>query len=347
MAMVGKRFLPSIVAIVVSCCASKLGAEDVTHLRQVAYPDMVAFDVLTGKKDVILLKASEAKFSTIIWDGTIIVNAGKHQSVYGMRSIHEDSDGYRFYDGKQYELGNGSFDKRFFVLSGSEWFLRGYYSQSETRYFRFFSDAAVERLRNAVPNEKYGLDNPYYGFVDDGIESISAWSELSETLKGRIVRYRAENMKRPIIVGIQETVGVELNQIAPPWVEGVDGPGIGGTIDIEFSRAAKELIILNGYVDLIRRDLYRKNNRLKTIRIESESPAFSMSATLEDVVRFHEVALPAATSKVRLTILSVYKGTKYDDTCISKIFIPQEELRPRAAYEAEVEKALREAGYLK
>ena len=341
------------IAVALSLVVCELCTADNLHFKQVGYPDMVAYDVSTGKRSNILLQSSEVKYSTILWGDEIIVNLGSskeaaYRRIYRQKDIEIDQQGYQFYRNGTYDFVDGTRDNRILVLSGAGFFLSQYYKVMETKRLRDASDEVMIRLKqNAAPNANYGLDNPYYGFVDDGIAYISAWSELRETLNGKVVRYKAENMKRPLIVGVQETVGVELNQIDPPWVEGAAGPGIGGIIDIEFARVAKELIILNGYVDFTRRDLYKKNNRLKTVRIDSVDPAFSTTVTLEDVVRFHEVALPAPTTKVQLTILDVYKGTKYDDTCISKMFIPQEELRSRAAYEAEIEKALRQAGYLK
>lgn len=333
-------------------------AQGVQGWRQAAIPDLVWMDVKTDLARRVQFDASTISNDppSILWGDEIVFNLGRpYQSVGLRRDIKADEQGYRYFEIPPYRFADGSFLDKVLLLDGDGWFLTQYYSHPDRTYFRLNSDMLLRALaakeRNVDRNSYEWIELPSMGFADDGIGSIGAWSELRETLKGEAVHYRATNMRHPIVVvgpsGPESGYRFEYNQIDPPWAEGVPGPGIGGTIEVEFTRPSDNLIILNGYVDLAKRHLYKQNNRLKTIRIDSTGPAFSITASLEDVVRFHEIALPLATTGVRLTILDVYKGTKYDDTCVSKIFIPQAELRPRKEYEAEIEKALRMAGYLK
>ena len=78
---------------------------------------------------------------------------------------------------------------------------------------------------------------------------------------------------------------------------------------------------MNGYVDFFRTDLYKKNNRVKKIQIESmdSEEKYNFDYILEDTPNFQEIQLPRYTKKIKITILDVYKGTDYDDTCISGI----------------------------
>ncbi|GAB1482959.1 hypothetical protein MASR2M78_17750 [Treponema sp.] len=108
--------------------------------------------------------------------------------------------------------------------------------------------------------------------MDDGISSISVWSELKETVKGKEVRYVAANMRNPFLLQTYDTYAIELNGRYPPWVEGDAGPGIGGKISVHFTRQVPSVYVLNGYVDLRRRDLYKANNRLKTVLLRSINP---------------------------------------------------------------------------
>ncbi|MBQ0004072.1 MAG: hypothetical protein KBT21_11120, partial [Treponema sp.] len=87
----------------------------------------------------------------------------------------------------------------------------------------------------------------------------------------------------------------------------------------EFKFKTDEIQILNGYVNIKHPMLYLQNNRVKTILIESEEPKFSQEYTLEDVVKYNVLKLPARTDKIKITIKDVYKGTLYDDTCLSSI----------------------------
>lgn len=104
--------------------------------------------------------------------------------------------------------------------------------------------------------------------------------------------------------------------------------------------------LLNGYYK--NKDTYTQNNRIKKLKIESlivapydesvpENKWLSDSITLEDVpyqqVLFenlfnNEVIYYDYTEitehqvlKIRITILEVYNGSKYDDTCISELFL--------------------------
>ena len=45
----------------------------------------------------------------------------------------------------------------------------------------------------------------------------------------------------------------------------------------------------------------------------------SFDINFNDYVEFTEFNVPKQTKKVRIEILEVYKGTKYNDTCITKI----------------------------
>lgn len=124
-----------------------------------------------------------------------------------------------------------------------------------------------------------------------------------------------------------------FNSTLIPWAEAENGSGIGVSIDVEFvpnefskpdeqsKKKCKSFVIMNGYVDFFRTDLYKKNNRVKKIQIESmdSEEKYNFDYILEDTPNFQEIQLPRYTKKIKITILDVYKGTDYDDTCISGI----------------------------
>jgi len=308
---------------------------DPIMLRQATYPDVVVFDFSDKSSQSVLLGESvgDVESNIVIWNNKIIFNLGDYRSgvhyIFDMSNLMTESTGYR------YLIGPNLYS--YTILAGGGFFVTSAFT---------ISDFQKSKLRDRT-RKHLKMNYPYFGYVDDGVKNIFAWSELTQNQNGKSIKYQSSNLLQPIILTIEETVWVTLNQINPPWAEGVPGPGIGGTIDVEFSRQTKEIDILNGYVDLAKRNLYKENNRLKTIRVDSEKPKFSITFNFEDLVKFHEIPLPMATEKVRITIVDVYKGTKYDDTCVTKLFIPQKELRPRAEYEAAIEKALRLSGYLK
>lgn len=333
-------------------------AQQKYHFKEAVIPDLTWTDEKTDTIRTFKFDASTILDDpmAIRWGTEIVFGVGQpFQKTRHQEEVNADEQGYEYLTVSPFRLADGSFLDRLLVVQGAGWFFTDLYFRPDPSFYRLNSDGLSglldKKRRNADRSSFDWIESLPAGFADDGIKSVGAWSELTETLKGKIVHYRAGNMRHPIIV-VGPSLHVpeyrfEYNHIDPPWAEGVPGAGIGGTIDVTFTRPSERLFILNGYVDLAKRHLYKQNNRLKTIRIDSADPAFSITVSLEDVVRFHEIALPLATTGVRLAILDVYKGTKYDDTCVSKIFIPQAELRPRKEYEAEIEKALRMAGYFK
>ena len=109
-----------------------------------------------------------------------------------------------------------------------------------------------------------------------------------------------------------------------PWVEGVPGQGIGEFLLLK-TNETKKLFISNGFVSYDKPYLYNDNSRPKKIRLSVEGK-FSFDAELEDTPNFQKIELPQTISRtsesedvLKLEILDVYPGTKYDDTCINFI----------------------------
>ena len=107
--------------------------------------------------------------------------------------------------------------------------------------------------------------------------------------------------------------------IGMPWVEGSKDSGIGNHIYIENSRNISSLILSNGFV-AFKTTTYYNNNRLKKIRItNTENKSQSFDFCLEDNSIPQEIKLPFISKRVEIEILEVYKGQKYDDTCVNFI----------------------------
>jgi len=109
------------------------------------------------------------------------------------------------------------------------------------------------------------------------------------------------------------------------WIEGANGSGIGEWIQLSANslQNVTGISLLNGYVK--DKDSYEKNSRPKRIKIEF-SDGISFEKTLADEDWYDEYGKQIitfdkeiSTAYVKITILDVYKGTHYDDTCISEI----------------------------
>jgi hypothetical protein len=114
---------------------------------------------------------------------------------------------------------------------------------------------------------------------------------------------------------------------ATAWCEGAAGNGRGETITFEWSDAAplQGLFITNGYTKSS--DIWRKNNRIRdlvvTVWDHSWSGPRTTTIRLHDSPLEEQVTLPwHAPSPVRLELRigSVYRGSKYQDTCVSELW---------------------------
>lgn len=107
------------------------------------------------------------------------------------------------------------------------------------------------------------------------------------------------------------------------WAEGVSGFGEYEVITFYnhkyLPNSIQEIHVVNGY-NSEGNEMYYKNTRVKDIKIEFQDGT-TLYETLNDtndvqVIRLNEMV---STGEVKITILSVYPGTKYEDTCLSEI----------------------------
>jgi hypothetical protein len=107
---------------------------------------------------------------------------------------------------------------------------------------------------------------------------------------------------------------------ATAWAEGADGAGIGEWIKFGFDtpRKVKAIKILAGYAKT--EAVYLNNNRVKKLKVIF-SDGEPQIAELKDVNDFQRLLIDRdrPTKFVKLEIMEVYKGRKFDDTCLSEI----------------------------
>jgi len=138
---------------------------------------------------------------------------------------------------------------------------------------------------------------------------------------------------------------------ATAWVEGAKGRGEGEALEWwgpELTKAKSfRVFVRNGYQKSDK--LYRANARPRKVKLEPlmvgetgpQVTGTSLEAELKDVQGWQEVRLPVPqrVQGFRLTLVSTYPGTAYDDTCLSdlRVYVEGEDpYRPEAeasAYE--------------
>lgn len=138
-------------------------------------------------------------------------------------------------------------------------------------------------------------------------QKITASSYLTETLGNKPVSYPPSNLSNW--------------ELSTAWVEGVPGDGIGE--EISLLTGGNHLIIANGFFYPKDLSVYTKNNRVRRILVSGSTDGieqFSMEYELTDTPNFQAIIFPQMVMDVKITILSVYKGTTYSDTAISGIY---------------------------
>ena len=129
------------------------------------------------------------------------------------------------------------------------------------------------------------------------------------------------------------------------WVEGKKGSGIDEYIKFYCPQEEADMVniysaykidslgIINGYAK--NEEVFYKNNRVKKIKIEYKNDIFReenpynmktpeiYEYILEDTMAMQYLVFPEPIymSSMKISILEVYKGSKWDDTCISELRI--------------------------
>lgn len=177
----------------------------------------------------------------------------------------------------------------------------------------FTTEEVLEYQSPDYEREEWGNILAYHN-----IKQITASSYYVEKTRNGTIEYIPQTLSALFSLGMHCTW---IRHI--PWVPGKENnsSGIGEYLDIEFDKKQDNLVILNGYVDPFKHYLYKANNRVKKAVITSldEENPFEIEYEFEDYVHFSEIDFPSEVSKVRFTIKEVYKGEKWDDTCITAV----------------------------
>lgn len=199
--------------------------------------------------------------------------------------------------------------------------------ETEGEYFNIMSDfsSIIERLavdltaqykisyitsNSSFDNTTRNIELKIKGFGSMKLQyrsaaNITASSQLYEHNRPADA-YKAENL----LDGKSSTA----------WAEGVDGPGTGEWLKfgLDEPRKVKAVRIISGYPKTPQ--IFRNNNRVRNIKISFSYGRFQMNE-LKDVQDFQRILIDRdiPTSYVKLEIMDVYKGEKFDDTCIAEV----------------------------
>lgn len=182
-------------------------------------------------------------------------------------------------------------------------------------FANFRTDGKNKYDRYANSEDSTGESSPFHSY---NVKSISASSSLKEKQYGQDIVYALINLFRAFEVGCR-CHPYWWNGTHIPWVEGAKGNGINETISIEFNNPVYSFSILNGYADVQNMKLFKENSRVKKLKVEDLTNKLEYTMAFEDKVYFNYLELSKPSNSIKLTILEVYEGTKYQDTCISAL----------------------------
>ncbi len=153
-----------------------------------------------------------------------------------------------------------------------------------------------------------GFDKDSYPFIwpMHSFEISPQYVDCTSYLLEKTKKYSIENLSNCMVDS--------------PWVEGVDGDGIGEgfTMIDRLNRYHPYLLIMNGYISYEKPYLYKQNNRIKKIKVTGLKSGKAKVLDVLDTPHPQTVDISFITEAedIRVEIADVYKGTKYDDTCL-------------------------------
>jgi hypothetical protein len=163
------------------------------------------------------------------------------------------------------------------------------------------ADSAKPYLTLYKHRQKYYDDFSEWSFryILNYAESTTASSSLTEGDK----TYSPENLT------------AEINTV---WSEGVVGDGIHEILSVIKDMQVDTIYISIGYVSYLKPNLYTENSRPKKIKI-TRGDSYSQEVDLIDTPNYQAITIPSWLDNLQIEILDIYKGTKYEDTCINSI----------------------------
>ena len=158
--------------------------------------------------------------------------------------------------------------------------------------------------------DKNSLEPKYIG---------SSFTEFFNTLSDKNIEASSELTEGKKIYKASNLCDLKL---ASPWVESSRGFGIGEYIIFEAS--ASYIYFLNGYVSFDKPYLYTANSRVKKIKLSflDENNRQPLIVDIKDTPNPQKISFGfRSKGKIKMEILDVYPGDKYQDTCINSIIL--------------------------
>lgn len=179
----------------------------------------------------------------------------------------------------------------------------------------------------------YHAGGKRFGWEDRLIDGCSTWCSVTQFTVNAI----ASSTLKPHGDYSYPASNTQIESRENAWSEGAEGSGIGEYIELEQTCLVgspeyeteigfTELCIVNGYA--VTETEWEKNNRVKALKLYFKQE-YVATILLEDTILPQYIDISSLNLKVdngesanfRFEISEVYRGTKYDDTCITGLLI--------------------------
>lgn len=228
---------------------------------------------------------------------------------------------------------DGSPYRRFYYYDGDKLFF-AYYEGTDAHRFYFYGESLIRWRYSADSEEAQEA-------VNHDLEETQEYIEWEETVLAEAQRLASGKKEAGAPAVSMDHVSrvtassalQEYNMTHDPgyladgdlttgWCEGVSGSGEGETVQIALDRTCTVtgFDIYAGYHKSS--ELFAKNGRPAEIYVEFGN-GYGESFALEDVMekqRF-DFAEPVETDSITFTLVSVYPGSKYEDTVITEVIV--------------------------
>ncbi len=163
------------------------------------------------------------------------------------------------------------------------------------------TDTAAEEtvLSGEITDQKANID--LRGYEKVTVSGADATSTIAQT--------GVDNSPQVLLDGNEKT----------SWQEGKDDEGIGETVTLTLEKSYNVRFLVFKLGNWRSASSYEKNNRPENMTIALDGQSFSMTFPDEMEEFCVELSKDCPASEVTLTIDSVYKGSVYNDTCISEV----------------------------
>ncbi|MDR2900371.1 MAG: hypothetical protein LBV20_02465 [Treponema sp.] len=273
-----------------------------------------------GKKYLILIVLGITMYSLLFSEGFSFENR-RYMNSNDLSFVFKDETfSYRIQEYEQY--GKPGLDKQIPITITGSYIIKNVANNTiiEVDFPEGKRDIYVfNESRHIILYDTY-LKRIFYGtdiLSDESfiypVNGVKATSYFTEILGGKEVKYTPDNLSD--------------SDITNPWVEGVDGYGIGEVLHIgryDNSRGIYHLLIMNGFFSPNQPELYLDNGRIKKVMMRGYDKEGRLTyggiKELEDTPNLQLLTSVVPCVEFELEILEVYPGRRFEDTAVSGIF---------------------------